>query len=49
MQVSISTISGFSLLCHSSMILLVILKVDSKDMVDTGTIKMSLEMIDNTG
>jgi hypothetical protein len=31
------------------MILPVMLKVDSEDMVDTGTIKISLAIIDRTG
>ena len=49
MQVSISTISDFRFLCRFLMILPVILKVDSKDMIDTGTVKISLAMIESTG
>jgi len=49
MQVSISTISGFRFLLRSSMILPVILKVDYEDMVETGTVKISLAMIESTG
>jgi len=49
MQVSHSTVSGFSLLRRSSMILPVILKVDSEDMVETGTVKTSFAMMDITG
>jgi hypothetical protein len=49
MHVNISTTSDFNLLLRSSMILPVKLKVDSKEMVDTGTIKISLTIIDSTG
>jgi hypothetical protein len=49
MHVNISTISDFNLLLRSSMILPVKLKVDSEERVDTGTVKISLAIIDSTG
>jgi hypothetical protein len=48
MHVNILTTSDFNLLLRSSMILPVKLKVDYEEMVDTGTVKISLAIIDST-
>jgi hypothetical protein len=49
MQASISTCSVNNLRRLSSIILLVKLKQDSEDLVETGTEKISLAIIERTG
>jgi hypothetical protein len=49
MQANASTVSGFSLRLHSSMILPVVLKLASEDMVETGTLNTSLARVERTG
>ena len=49
MYVSASTVSGFSLRRRSLMILLVVLKVASEEMVEQDTLKTSLAMVERTG
>jgi hypothetical protein len=46
MHVSASTVLGFSLRCCSSMILPVVLKVASEEMVETSTLKTSLARVE---